>query len=73
MTERPTRIRLGGRPSFRPPARPRQSGPRFGGASRQFWRVARYVTPERVNWLLRARSAAGLGTAVTEEIGVYSM
>lgn len=34
--------------------------PRFGRASRQFWRVARYVTPERVNRLLRLRSAAGL-------------
>lgn len=61
MTGRPTRgSRLGGRPSFRPPPRPRQTGPRFGGASRQFWRVARYVTPDRVNWLLRTRSAAGL-------------
>ncbi len=60
MTDRPTRIRLGGRPSFRPPARPRQTGLRFGGGSRPFWRIARYVTPERVNWLLRTRSAAGL-------------
>lgn len=60
MTDRPPRTRLGGRPSFRPPARPRQTGPRFGGASRQFWRIARYVTPERVNRLLRIRSAAGL-------------
>lgn len=60
MTDRPTRIRLRGRPTFRPPPRPRQTGPRFGGGSRQFWRIARYVTPERVNWLLRARSAAGL-------------
>jgi alpha-beta hydrolase superfamily lysophospholipase len=38
----------------------RVPAPRIGRASRQFWRVARYVTPERVNWLLRLRSAAGL-------------
>ena len=38
----------------------RPQSPRFGRASRQFWRVARYVTPERVNRLLRLRSAAGL-------------
>lgn len=41
-------------------ARGRPPSPRFGRASRQFWRVARYVTPERVNRLLRLRSAAGL-------------
>ena len=36
------------------------AGPRFGGGSRQFWRVARYVTPSRLNLLLRVRTAAGL-------------
>lgn len=40
--------------------RARRSGPRFGRANRQFWQIARYVTPDRVNWLLRMRSAAGL-------------
>jgi pimeloyl-ACP methyl ester carboxylesterase len=34
--------------------------PRFGRGSRQFWRVARYLTADRVNGLLRVRSAAGL-------------
>jgi dienelactone hydrolase len=38
----------------------RHSAPRFGRVNRQFWRLAHYVTSERVGRLLRLRSAAGL-------------
>ncbi|MBA2520929.1 MAG: alpha/beta fold hydrolase [Chloroflexia bacterium] len=34
--------------------------PRFGRGSRQFWRLARHLTPERLNRVLRLRSASGL-------------
>jgi dienelactone hydrolase len=42
------------------PSGGRFPAPRFGRANRQFWRFARYVTSDRVNRLLRLRSAAGL-------------